>query len=139
VRKYEVMPLLWNRPPGRATAAPAAQGLRPRRRHSSELPEIVARLRAAPLVALSARTSGGDPRDATLIGLSLAAGPSEHWYLSFGHRPEDGELAAPAAVPNLPPLDSPTLAPVAAVLADPSVPKAGHNIKYDWQVLRRAG
>jgi DNA polymerase-1 len=74
-----------------------------------------------------------------LIGLSLAAGPSEHWYLSFGHRPEDGELAAPAAVPNLPPLDSPTLASVAAVLADPSVPKAGHNIKYDWQVLRRAG
>lgn len=140
VQKYEVMAPPVGQGAGTATEAPAAQGAPARVvADPSELPEIVARLRAAPLVALSARTSGGDPRDSTLIGLSLAAGPSEHWYLSFGHRPEDGELAAPAAVPNLPPLDSPTLASVAAVLADPLVPKAGHNIKYDWQVLRRAG
>ncbi len=140
VRKYEVAGPPAEQPAGRtpetapAPTTPARVVFDP-----AELPEIVARLRAEPLVALSTRTSGGDPREASLIGLSLAAGPSGHWYLSFGHRPEDGELAAPAAVPNLPPLDSPAMASVAALLADPAVPKAGHNIKYDWQVLRRAG
>ena len=40
---------------------------------------------------------------------------------------------------NLPPLTDPALAPLRALLADPAVPKAGHDIKFDWQVLRRAG
>src|SRR5439155_664772 len=40
---------------------------------------------------------------------------------------------------NLPPLTSEALAPVRELLGDPRVPKAGHNIKYDWLVLRRAG
>jgi DNA polymerase-1 len=31
------------------------------------------------------------------------------------------------------------MAPLYALLAEPAVPKAGHNIKFDWQVLRRAG
>ena len=61
------------------------------------------------------------------------------WTL-FGHRERSGDLAAPAdPVRNLPPLTDPALAPLVELLRDPSVPKAGHNIKYDWQVLRRAG
>ncbi|HUF35506.1 MAG TPA: DNA polymerase I [Gemmatimonadales bacterium] len=104
-----------------------------------ELPALVARLRAAPLVALDVETSSIAPRDAELIGLSLAASPTEVWYLPFGHRPPSGDLAAPAPVRNLPPLGGPALAPLAALLADPAVPKAGHDIKYDWQVLRALG
>jgi DNA polymerase-1 len=103
------------------------------------LPAVLARLRAAPLVALDTETSSLAPHDAELLGLSLAASPTEVWYLPFGHRPPAGELAAPNPVKNLPPLDSFDLAGVAALLRDPSVPKAGHNIKYDAQVLRRAG
>jgi len=105
----------------------------------ADLPAIVARLRAAPLVALDTETSSLQPRDAELIGLGLAASPAEAWYLSFGHRPPDGDLAAPAPVPNLPPLTDPACAALVALLTDPAVPKAGHHIKYDWQVLRRAG
>ena len=99
----------------------------------------MARLRAAPLVALDTETTSLQPRDAELIGLGLAASPTEAWYLSFGHRPPDGDLAAPAPVPNLPPLGDPACAPLVALLTDPAVKKAGHHIKYDWQVLRRAG
>ena len=44
-----------------------------------------------------------------------------------------------APVRNLPPITSPECAPLRALLEDPAVPKAGHNIKYDLQVLRRAG
>ncbi len=103
------------------------------------LATIVARLRRAPLVALDTETSSLEPHDAELIGLSLAASADEVWYLPFGHRPLGGELAAPAPVVNLPPITDPVCAVVAELLRDPSVPKAGHNIKYDWQVLRRAG
>jgi DNA polymerase-1 len=104
-----------------------------------EVAEVVARLRGVPLVALDTETSSLEPRDAELIGLSLAASATEVWYLPFGHRPAGGELAAPAPVTNLPPITDPALAPLVELLRDPAVPKAGHNIKYDWQVLRRAG
>ncbi|MDX2194037.1 MAG: DNA polymerase I [Gemmatimonadales bacterium] len=123
-------------PPVRpATMAPAVELVT----SASALGAIVASCRAAPLVALDTETSSLQPHDAELIGLSLATSPDEVWYLSFGHRPRDGALAAPDAVHNLPPLASEACAPLRALLEDPAVPKAGHNLKYDWQVLRRAG
>jgi DNA polymerase-1 len=103
------------------------------------LAALAARLRQAPLVALDTETSSIEPRDAELIGLSFATGVGEAWYLPFGHRPPAGELAAPAPVRNLPPITDPRCAPIAELLRDPAVPKGGHNVKYDWQVLRRAG
>jgi DNA polymerase-1 len=48
-------------------------------------------------------------------------------------------MVPPDPVRNLPPLTDPSMAPLAALLSDPAVPKAGHDIKHDWQVLRRAG
>jgi DNA polymerase I len=111
----------------------------------ADVPALVTRLRAAPLVALDTRTDSAQPRDADLVGLSLSATPTEVWYLPFGHRIPSalgslGEgMAPPDAVKNLPPLGDAAMAPLAALLADPTVPKAGHGIKFDWQVLRRAG
>jgi DNA polymerase I len=104
-----------------------------------DLPALVERLRAAPLVGIDAETSAVEPHDAELIGLSLAASPEEVWYLPFGHRSGIGELAASAPVRNLPPITEFGSASLFALLTDPEVPKAGHNIKYDWQALRRAG
>jgi DNA polymerase I len=105
----------------------------------ADIPELVGRLRKVPLVALDTETSSIDPHDAELIGLSMAASPSEVWYLPFAHHPPSGELAAPPPVKNLPALRDPALAPLVDLLTDPTVRKAGHNIKYDWQVLRGAG
>ena len=42
-------------------------------------------------------------------------------------------------VQNLPPLDSPTMAPLRALLEDPAVPKVAQNAKYHVLVLRRLG
>jgi DNA polymerase I len=103
------------------------------------LPELVTALRAASIVALDTEASSLEPHDAELIGLSLAVAPDLTWYLPFGHRPLAGELAAPAPVTNLPPLTDPACAAIAELLRDPRVKKAGHNVKYHWQVLRRAG
>jgi DNA polymerase-1 len=104
-----------------------------------ELTPLVERLRAAPLVGIDIEATSFEPRNAQIVGLSLAASPDEVWYLPFGHRSGTGELAAPAPVRNLPPLTDSASAPLYALLTDPSVPKAGHDIKYDWQVLRGAG
>jgi DNA polymerase-1 len=105
----------------------------------ARIPELVAALRAAPIVALDTETGSLEPREAELIGLGLAVRPDAAWYLPFGHRPRAGELAAPDPVTNLPPLSDPRLRPLVDLLADAALPKAGHNVKYDWQVLRRAG
>ncbi len=106
---------------------------------AAELPPLVERLRAAPIIAFDTETSSLQPRDAELIGLSFAISPTEAWYLPFGHRALEGDLAAPDAVCNLPPITDPKLAGVRALLTDPAVAKAGHNTKYDIEVLRRAG
>ena len=106
---------------------------------ADRIPELVQALRAAPLVALDTETSSIEPHDAELVGLSLAVAVDTAWYLPFGHRPRSGELAAPAPVANLPPITDPACRGLAELLTDPAVRKAGHNIKYDWQVLRRAG
>ncbi len=103
------------------------------------LPALVERLRAAPLVGIDVEGTSLEARAAELVGLSLAASPEEVWYLPFGHTSATGELAAPVPVRNLPPLSDSASAPLYALLTDPEVPKAGHDIKYDWQVLRGAG
>lgn len=100
---------------------------------------LVARLRSAELVALRTIASSAEARSAVLVGLALAVPDGESWYCSFAHRPADGALAAPAPVPNLPPLDQPACAPLAEWLSDAAAAKAGHNLKFDWQVLRGAG
>jgi DNA polymerase-1 len=113
----------------------------------AELPALVARLRDAPIVGLGTETTSTEPHEGELVGLSLAASPEEIWYLPFGHRDAGtgslGSLGegsdASTSVRNLPPLTDAASAPLYQLLIDPAVPKAGHNIKFDWQVLRRAG
>ena len=103
------------------------------------LAALVAECRRAPLVAIDTEATSIDPMRASLVGMSLAVAPGVSWYLPFAHRPPDGELAGGEPPRNLPPLADPALEPLRALLADPGVPKAGHNVKYDWLVLRRAG
>ena len=112
----------------------------------ADLPALIARLRAAPIVGVDAEGSSVEPHDADLIGISLAASPSEIWYIPFSHRhrfAEELDLsradATPPEVKNLPAITTPAAAPLRELLEDPAVLKAGHNIKYDWQVLRGAG
>ncbi|HEV8264424.1 MAG TPA: DNA polymerase I [Gemmatimonadales bacterium] len=105
----------------------------------ARLAGVIAECRRARLVALDTETTGLDPMRATLVGLSLAVAPGRSWYLPFAHLPPDGPLAGGEQPRNLPPLSSEALAPLRALLADPGVPKAGHNVKFDWLILRRAG
>jgi DNA polymerase-1 len=105
----------------------------------ADVPRILEAVRAAPIVALDTETSDLDPTRADLVGLSLAVGEGRAWYLSFGHQLPDGELTDAAPPDNLPPIGDPRLEPLVDLLQDAAAPKAGHNIKYDLLVLRRAG
>lgn len=103
------------------------------------LTAMIEACRRAPLVAIDTEATALDPLRANLVGLSVAVAPGQSWYLPFAHLSADGELAGGEPPRNLPALSSPELAPLRALLTDPAVKKAGHNIKYDWLVLRRSG
>jgi DNA polymerase-1 len=105
----------------------------------AELPALIERLRQAELVGIDVQATAVEPHDAEILGISLAASPEDVWYLPFGHRPGAGELVPQASVRNLDPLTDFSSAPLYSLLTDPQVPKAGHDIKRDWQVLRTAG
>jgi len=122
-------------PPAPAVSTPPARILD----EVAGLAAVIAECRRAPLIAIDTEASAIDPLRASLVGLSIAVSPGQSWYLPFAHRPPDGELAGGEPPRNLPALSSPELAPLRDLLTDPSVKKAGHNIKYDWLVLRRAG
>ncbi len=103
-----------------------------------ELAAIVRVARASDVVALLTRFDGVAPRGAELVGLSLAVEHGKAWYFPLAHRPPDGELTGNPPR-NLPRLGDAAMRPLVALLEDPDVPKAGHNIKSDWLVLRNAG
>ena len=96
------------------------------------IPAMIDELRAEAHRLVALRTEPG------LAGLSFAVAPGRSWYLPFGHEPREGEFDA-TPPRNLPPLTSEPLAPVRALLADPAVRKAGHDIKVAWVALARAG
>jgi DNA polymerase-1 len=98
---------------------------------AAALAAMVQAIRSAPRVAVRVE---GD-----LVGMSLAVSPGRSWYLPFGHQARTGELAQGTAPRNLPPLTSDALSELRALLSDPTVPKAGHDIKATWLALARAG
>jgi DNA polymerase I len=136
--------------------------------------DVVRRARKAGAITLgvetepSERTGAADLLRARLVGISVACGPGEAYYLPFGHeRPVDdpqGELLPTASVrpnlakalagdsiaavrlrggpeplSNLPPLRDATLAELRALIEDPAVRKNAHNAKHVALILRRHG
>ena len=92
------------------------------------LDELAEKLRTAEMIGLDTETTGIDPMSCELVGISLAAEPGTGYYIPVGHSSGDPQL----------PLDL-IREKLAPILSDPSLPKAGHNIKYDMIVLARQG
>ena len=94
-------------------------------------------------VAFDTETTGLDPLRAELVGVSLATSPGRACYIPIKHDagPAQGSLLldpGPATGPDIL-ARAVTLAKLAPLLADASVLKIGHNIKYDMQVMAQAG
>jgi len=98
------------------------------------------------LVAVDTETTSLDQTRAELVGISLCLQPGTACYIPLGHVApgaatsmdllEQGRVESerPQQIPLQPALDM-----LRSVLADPSVLKVGHNIKYDMVILARYG
>lgn len=102
----------------------------------------LAEARKAGRVAFDTETTSLDPYQAQLVGVSLSLGAGKACYVPVamaGKVADTGDLFGTAEVSGphgVKGLD--ILADLRALLADESVVKVGHNLKYDWLVLARA-
>jgi len=64
---------------------------------------------------------------AKLVGISLAVKPDHGYYIPMGHQ-QGQQLSVDVVFKAL-----------TGPLTDPSIGKAGHNLKYDYLILKRAG
>jgi DNA polymerase-1 len=92
-----------------------------------QLAQLVSTLRAQPIVSFDTETTGL-ARDAALTGLSFAWKPGHGVYVPMRSPEPSAHLDADTV-----------LAALGPVLADPAVPKCGHNLKFDALALMRAG
>lgn len=102
------------------------------------------------VLAIDTETDSLDCRRATLVGISLATAPGRACYIPFAHKNADAaspqmdllgapeETAGPDDVQNI---EDPrgALHRIGQMLADTSILKIGHNIKFDLHVLTNAG
>jgi DNA polymerase-1 len=118
--------------PGHESAVAVSSADAARYRAVTDLRELAALLPAmlaAPRVALDTETTSSNPMAAQLVGMSIAWEPGRAIYVPFAHR----YLGAPPQ-PSVPE----TLAVLAPLLTR-GKGIAGQNVKYDIEVLGRAG
>ncbi|HJS29016.1 MAG TPA: DNA polymerase I [Anaerolineales bacterium] len=96
---------------------------------AEELESLSSRLKDARVISFDTETTSTDQMRAELVGISLAVEEGEGFYIPVGHRTELGEQL---------PIDY-VLDALRDPLTDPRIPKAGHNLKYDFIVLARYG
>src|SRR6185436_1711439 len=119
---------------------------------AAALEALVQALNSAQFISFDVETTSTDPLRADLVGISLSIQEGEGYYIPVGHKLADGgwQLAAgessgqpatsdqqPATSDQLP--LSAVLSALTPPLTNPRIPKYGHNLKYDYEVLARAG
>jgi DNA polymerase-1 len=97
-------------------------------RTQAELDSLIARTRTAAVVAVDTETTHIRPMLAQLAGVSISVAPGEGFYIPV-RSPEPSSHLDEATV----------LSALRPVLEDPAIPKVGHNLKFDLNVLRNAG
>jgi DNA polymerase I len=95
-----------------------------------ELRTLVAELARAGSFAVDLESTSLNPLAARIVGFSVSCKPHEAWYIPVGHR----YLGAPEQLS-----EELVLEILGPLLTDPGLRKIGQNIKYDYQLLRRAG
>ena len=114
------------------------------------LVQWIAKANAKGMVAFDTETTSLNAMQAELVGFSLACEAGEACYVPLQHRAEGASAPlagadlfshadhATALAPGQIPLAR-AITLIKPLLEDPSVLKIGHNIKYDWLVMRRYG
>jgi DNA polymerase-1 len=98
------------------------------------LEELAGLLRQAATISFDVETTSTDPMRAELVGIALAVKEGEGYYVPLGHRAGQSDALDEGQLP----IES-VLEALRPVMADPAIPKIGHNAKYDMAVLARYG
>ncbi|HKH34599.1 MAG TPA: DNA polymerase, partial [Beijerinckiaceae bacterium] len=102
----------------------------------SELDAWIARAQEAGVVAFDTETNSLDSNRAELVGFSLALAPGDACYVPLTHSAGDRDLFGGGVVPDQLDADA-ALKRIKPLLENPAVLKIGHNLKFDWVVLKR--
>ena len=95
-----------------------------------ELRALVAELARSGAFAFDLESTSLNPMEARIVGFSVSCKAHEAWYIPVGHR----YLGAPEQLS-----EALVLEILGPLLTDPAIRKIGQNVKYDYQLLRRAG
>lgn len=95
----------------------------------SEVELLAKKIDATREVCVDTETTSTEPREATLVGISLALNTREAWYIPTGHVNEKARNLDTDKV----------LEALRGVLESDDVGKVGQNLKYDYQVLKNHG
>ncbi|MBI3243654.1 MAG: DNA polymerase I [Chloroflexi bacterium] len=104
------------------------------------LNDLAAQLAKAPIIAVDTETTGVDANAATLVGISLCIKEGEGYYIPVGHQlpnPNSQNPNSPREASNLQ-LQT-VIEALTPSLTNPRIPKIGHNIGYDYTILKRHG
>jgi DNA polymerase-1 len=110
-----------------------------------ELKELIAALEKAGEFALDTETTGLNPIDAELVGISISYQEKEAFYIPVGHyvrSPQSADMhrIVHTAVRGEKNLDLPmVIKNFKRILEDEKIRKIGHNLKFDMEILRRYG
>lgn len=99
---------------------------------SESLQALVEGLTGCSLLVIDTETSSLDVSKARLVGMSLCTDLESAWYIPVGHCDEDGQLL-PGQLGQ-----SEVIEALRPLLTTPDIIKLGHNLKYDYAVLKRA-
>jgi DNA polymerase-1 len=94
-----------------------------------ELAQIILQLKAADQLVIDTETTSINARSAKLVGISLCVSTEAAWYLPCGHQDAEGTL-----LPGQLEQDT-ILSALRPFIESTTLPKIGHNLKYDWTVL----
>ena len=107
------------------------------------LRKLARRLHKAKAIALDTETSSQNALETDLVGISLSVQGSQAYYIPVGHHaPAQADLLSTVEVDesDYRCLDLEFVQEqLAPILADPKIPKYGHNIKFDAIVLAGHG
>ncbi|MDQ3928162.1 MAG: hypothetical protein M3328_03330, partial [Chloroflexota bacterium] len=107
------------------------------------LQEMVERLRQAGRFTLDVEADSQDDNEANLVGIALTPGTTdamvqEAFYVPTGHVSAADDTGVTQAASGQLSMEQ-VREVLGPLLLDTSVPKDGHNLKYDIKVLKRAG
>jgi len=107
---------------------------------TADLEALIKELSTLDGFAFDTETSGVNPMEADLVGVSFSNAEGRAWYVPVGHFPppevdqEGQETPSQEQIPLAQALDA-----MRPMFADPDIPKTAHNANFDVMVMNHAG